>query len=331
MSLLSAALVKDALTHLGWQKRVLSDGLAVLPCCTGMSITLALSSLPRKKKVVWLRIDQKSCFKAITAAGFEPLVIESRWQEDELVSDLEAIEQAIKTHGPDQIHAIVSCVSCFAPRAADSIVKIGNLAKKNSIPHVINGAYAAFSQKACNLVNNAHFGLLVMSLDKNFLVPVSGAVIFGKLTAEVLASYPGRASAAGSLDVLITLLEMGVSGLLELAVRRQEAFALMKEKLALLPDSVKLLSTPRNDISMALSVPISVCSQLGPKLFYRNVTGARLVSTGSTKQLEGIEFENWCAHSRVAKFEAYLNVAVGVGAETEEIIEFYNKLAKLLP
>ncbi len=283
--------------------------------------------------MLWLRVDQKSCLKAITVAGLDPIVIESKWQGDELVSDLAAIERAINLHEPQNILAIISCVSCFAPRAPDSVVGIGRLAQKHGgIPHLINGAYAAFSPAARNAVNNAHFDLLVLSLDKNFMVPVSGAVVFGPLTAQLLAGYPGRASASGCLDVLMTLLELGVRGLQKLALERLEAFTLMKTQLGSLTSGTgRLLSTPRNDISMALSVsPAGGPLLLGSRLFYRNVTGARLVLSGTSRVIDGVSFKNWCAHAEETEIEAYLNVAVGVGSGREEVLEFTNKLIKLL-
>ena len=298
-----------------------------------MALLALRRKFPGKGKVLWLRVDQKSCLKAITTAGLEVVVIEGKWLGDELVSDLDAVKAAIELHGPQNILAAVSCVSCFAPRAPDLVVAIGRLTQQHSIAHVINGAYAAFSPSARNALNNAHFDLLVMSLDKNFLVPVSGAVIFGELTGAVLAGYPGRASAEGCLDAVITLLTAGVSGLKRLAEERKEAFELMKQKLGELPaEKARLLATPRNDVSMAIALPLQDSSrhQLGSKLFYRNVTGARLVTAGTEKVIDGVGLKNWCAHSWEARTECYLNVAVGVGSEPREILEFFNKFYKLL-
>ena len=49
--------------------------------------------------MLWPRIDQKSCFKSILAAGFEPLVVEPQVDGDELQTDLEAIEARIEEVG----------------------------------------------------------------------------------------------------------------------------------------------------------------------------------------------------------------------------------------
>lgn len=54
--------------------------LIVLPFATGMSITFTLlalkANMPDCEYVVWPRIDQKTCLKAITAANLKPLVVE---------------------------------------------------------------------------------------------------------------------------------------------------------------------------------------------------------------------------------------------------------------
>ena len=49
--------------------------------------------------VLWPRIDQKSCFKSILAAGFEPLIVEPLMDGDELQTDLEAVEAKIEQVG----------------------------------------------------------------------------------------------------------------------------------------------------------------------------------------------------------------------------------------
>ena len=65
----------------------------VLPVSTGMAIMLSLMALkekyPGSKYVIWPRIDQKSCFKAIISAGLTPIVIENRTEGDELRTDIE--------------------------------------------------------------------------------------------------------------------------------------------------------------------------------------------------------------------------------------------------
>ena len=52
----------------------------VAPVSTGMAMVLCLLTLrlkrPHAKYVVWSRIDQKSCFKAIITAGYIPIIVD---------------------------------------------------------------------------------------------------------------------------------------------------------------------------------------------------------------------------------------------------------------
>ena len=83
----------------------------VLPMCTGMSVALVLSSLresepiledddddgdadvtPTKDIVLWSRIDQKSCFKAVLSAGFKCVVVPTKMDGDMVGTDLEAMK-----------------------------------------------------------------------------------------------------------------------------------------------------------------------------------------------------------------------------------------------
>lgn len=63
-------------------------------------------------------------------------------------------------------------------------------------------------------------------MDKNFLVPVGGAVVLGQqpLIKSLASLYPGRASIAPILDLFITLLQMGKTTLTQLLTTRKELF-----------------------------------------------------------------------------------------------------------
>ena len=69
-----------------------------------------------------------------------PIVIEPLVVDDELRTDLDAIEAALKEH-ESKVLCIISTTSCFAPRAIDSVTDIGLLAKKHKVAHVVNNAY----------------------------------------------------------------------------------------------------------------------------------------------------------------------------------------------
>jgi O-phospho-L-seryl-tRNASec:L-selenocysteinyl-tRNA synthase len=74
------------------------------------------SPLPLPRYVVWSRIDQKTCLKAITAANLVPVVIELQQQGDELVTDVAGIQAAVGRLGAANVAAVVTTTSCFAPR-----------------------------------------------------------------------------------------------------------------------------------------------------------------------------------------------------------------------
>ena len=207
----------------------------LVPMATGMSLTLTLLTMkkrrPGAKYVVWSRIDQKSCFKSILTSGLEPAIIELVRVGDELQTDLVAMRDAVTTLGPDNIVAIFTTTSCFAPRAPDDLISVAGICKQYNIPHLVNNAYGLQSSKCCHLINEAHrtgrLDVFVQSTDKNLLVPVGGAVVAGfdkQLVAEISGSYPGRASSAPSLDVMLTLLSMGVRGYKQLLSARKQMF-----------------------------------------------------------------------------------------------------------
>lgn len=162
----------------GLTQSVVGDAI-VLPLCTGMSMALVLTTLrqqaPDKSVVLWSRIDQKSCFKAIAAAGLECVVIETKMEGDEVVTDLDAMRAALVEHGPNVL-AVLSTTSCFAPRVGDRIDEIAKLCEEFSTSHVVNNAYglqcAATSKLLKRAVAVGTLTAVVCSTDKNFMVPV---------------------------------------------------------------------------------------------------------------------------------------------------------------
>ena len=90
-------------------------------------------SRPQAKYVIWSRIDQKSCFKSILTAGLEPAIIELVRAGDELQTDLTAMRDAVTTLAPENVLAILSTTSCFAPRAPDDLVSVGQMCRQFDI------------------------------------------------------------------------------------------------------------------------------------------------------------------------------------------------------
>lgn len=126
---LANALGRDAL-HLAGLRA--AAAALVLPVATGMSLSLVLLALrdqkPAAKYVVWPRIDQKSCLKSILTAGLTPLVVDLKLAGGgELRADAESVRQAIDDVGADQVLAVMTTTSCFAPRGFDRVEEIAKL------------------------------------------------------------------------------------------------------------------------------------------------------------------------------------------------------------
>lgn len=132
----------------------------IMPMATGMTLSLSMSSLrserPAAKYVIWTRIDQKSCFKSIITAGYEPLIVDPILVGEELQTDLQGLQNRIEQYGAEKILCIMTTTSCFAPRVPDelvhkvtsvaviyhcSVIKVAKLCHDTSVPHIINNAY----------------------------------------------------------------------------------------------------------------------------------------------------------------------------------------------
>lgn len=95
----------------------------IVPLATGMTLCLCFLTLrqlrPHAKYIIWPRIDQKSCFKSMAAAGFVPIVVDNLLVGDELQTNLIEIRQKIEVLGAENLLCVHSTTSCFAPRAPD--------------------------------------------------------------------------------------------------------------------------------------------------------------------------------------------------------------------
>ncbi|XP_055101872.1 O-phosphoseryl-tRNA(Sec) selenium transferase isoform X1 [Symphalangus syndactylus] len=320
----------------------------VVPMATGMSLTLCFLTLrhkrPKAKYIIWPRIDQKSCFKSMITAGFEPVVIENVLEGDELRTDLKAVEAKVQELGPDYILCIHSTTSCFAPRVPDRLEELAVICANYDIPHIVNNAYGVQSSKCMHLIQQgARVGRIdafVQSLDKNFMVPVGGAIIAGfndSFIQEISKMYPGRASASPSLDVLITLLSLGSNGYKKLLKERKEMFSYLSNQIKKLSEaySERLLHTPHNPISLAMTLKTleehhdKAVTQLGSMLFTRQVSGARVVPLGSVQTVSGYTFRGFMSHTNNYPC-SYLNAASAIGMKMQDVDLFIKRLDKCL-
>lgn len=319
----------------------------VVPMATGMSLVLCFLTLrqqrPKARFILWPRIDQKSCFKAIATAGFESVVIENKLEGDELRTDIEAVSAKINELGADDILAVFSTTSCFAPRVPERLEELAKICQEKGIPHVINNAYGVQSSKCMHLIQEAsrigRVDAFVQSTDKNFMVPVGGSIIAGfdrEFMDRIGQTYPGRASASPSIDLFITLLSLGSKGYKNLLKERKELFKYLGEELGKVAEKhgERLLHTPHNPISMAMTVNKpdgdgKALTELGSMLFTRCVSGARVVPQGVSKDINGHHFQGFGSHSNNYP-SAYLTAAAAVGMTREDVELFIKRLDKTL-
>ncbi|GAQ82108.1 O-phospho-L-seryl-tRNASec:L-selenocysteinyl-tRNA synthase [Klebsormidium nitens] len=264
---LSNALVKDSLEIAGLKD---IGAVSVLPLATGMTLMLSLMALkkrrpPAARYVLWPRMDQKSCLKCILAAGLEVVVIPNRLEGDQLRTDVAAIQAKSAELGSDQIVCVLTTTSCFATRAPDRVEEVAKLCQKLGVGHIINNAYGVQCAVICGSITQAwrrgRVDAVIQSTDKNFLVPVGGAVIAAgsrecSLVDAMNRAYPGRASMSPLMDVFITLLSLGKTGWKKVLADREVTYAYLKQRLTHVAEAQgeRLLHTPDNPISLALTL-----------------------------------------------------------------------------
>ncbi|XP_013789882.2 O-phosphoseryl-tRNA(Sec) selenium transferase-like isoform X1 [Limulus polyphemus] len=291
MSKLTNSLVLQVLREAGAPS---TASAFVVPMATGMSLVLCLLTLRHRRKgakyVIWPRIDQKSCFKCMLTAGFEPVIVQNKLYEDELRTDIEALEKSIEELKAENIVCVLTTTSCFAPRTPDRLEEVAKLCKQYNIPHLVNNAYGVQSSKCMHLIQEAskigRLDAYVQSSDKNFMVPVGGSIIAGfdkNLIEEIGKTYPGRASAAPSVDMFITLLDLGKQGFQKLLQQRKHRFNHLKQELTKIAEKhgERLLDTRHNPISLGITLSSfhglegKSLTQIGSMLFTRCISGAR--------------------------------------------------------
>ncbi|KAF5830836.1 selenocysteine synthase [Dunaliella salina] len=341
-------LATDALRVAGLQDL---GSVTVLPLATGMAMTMTLLAIkagrPRDARyVIWSRIDQKTCLKAITAAGLEPVVVELQQRGDELCTDVQAIEQGIERLGSDAIAAVVTTTSCFAPRASDDVVAVARLCATSGVPHLINNAYGIQSSSICRDITAAwrkgRVDAFVSSTDKNFMVPVGGALVaegskLRGLVAAVNKTYPGRASVSVHLDLLMTLLHWGSQGWQKVLKEREELYPHMKQVLEGVASrhGQRVLHTPGNPISLAMTLDQGALEQLqdytfiGSMLWARCVSGTRVVPKAKQQTVAGIPFTGYGSHTS-AYPHVYMTAAAALGGSTSEADVFGARVDKCL-
>ena len=331
------------------------------PVATGMTAALAMLALraarPDARFVVWARVDQKSCLKAVRTAGLVPVAVDCELVPgtDAVRTRPEAFRAAIcdTCGGPEHVLCVLTATSCFAPREPDDVVAVAALCAELGVPHIINNAYGLQAGAITHAVNEAmrvgRVDAVVQSTDKAFLVPVGGGLLFSAdeaFVAAVARSYAGRASAVCAEDMLITLLEMGRDGLAHLVRERKRLFAVLRERVAHVAEAhgERLLAVPRNPISLAITMDNHTTTSstssgggekqpsVGSMLFQRCCSGARMFELREpvgTQDVCGVALANWGCHCSAYR-HSYLNVACAVGMEEADIDVFCKRLDSVL-
>ena len=187
---------------------------------------------------------------------------------------------------------------------------MAELCHKLNIPHVVNNAYGVQSTKCMHILEeagkrekNRRVDAFVQSTDKNLMVPVGGSIIAGfdsDFVRKVAQNYPGRASSSPTIDVFITLMQMGTSGYKELMEERRENYKILKGEMAKVAEKYgeRVLETKNNPISIAMTLAnvgepenAKSISEIGSMLFTRGVSGTRVVTGRDTKVIEGYTFK----------------------------------------
>ncbi|EME32835.1 O-phospho-L-seryl-tRNA(Sec):L-selenocysteinyl-tRNA synthase isoform 1 [Galdieria sulphuraria] len=338
---LTECLVLDAIKIAGLESM---KAALVVPVATGMAMTLIFLSLrtlkPHATKIILSRIDQKSCIKSIQAAGYESIIVDNHVIQDEARTDIKSISNWLELEA-DKILCVVSTMSCFAPRAPDDIVTIATLCQTMDVFHIVNNAYGVQSRQSNVWIESAsskgRVDIVVQSTDKNFMVPVGGAVLVAKRVdylMKVAQIYPGRASAQIHIDLLITLLQMGQSTWRELLRQREELFPVLKNEFSKIAYKYgeRLLDTHHNPISMAMTLdqleakgfPVEF---FGSMLFTRFVSGTRVVARKNNKtKVCGIDFPDGFGAHCTNYPHSYLTAACALGMTRQDIVAFCDRL-----
>ncbi|VDP43659.1 unnamed protein product [Soboliphyme baturini] len=175
------------------------------------------------------------------------------------------------------------------------IADVAKLCADKDVPHMVNNAYGLQCESICKDLNKGflvgRIDAFVQSTDKNFMVPVGGAIIAGfdeAVVKEIAEIYPGRGSSGPSVDLLITLLSMGVDGYLNLLLKRKECFDYLLALLSNWTESNEERIVPStNPISIAVSLKkldeisangSNMITELGSMIFMRNCSGCRYVA-----------------------------------------------------
>jgi O-phospho-L-seryl-tRNASec:L-selenocysteinyl-tRNA synthase len=314
-----------------------------VPFGTGMSIGLALRGLVNhynvdfksKPLVMYPQLDHKSPVKGIEFVGGDVCIIPGKFGKnyyapDGVYVDIEDIKQ-IYHENSSQISSIVSNTTFFAPRVPDDIKEIAKFAKQNNIIHIINNAYGvqvpSILKDIGRAIDAGRVDAIVQSTDKNFLVPVGGAVIVSpdkNIVKSISHTYAGRASASPIIQLLVSLLSLGKQGYHSQIKQQQENFQLLKSKLVAFSKTIgEEVLECNNHVSCAMTLknlPKKDLNELGGKLYNLRITGPRIIIKGDS---------NYGACLKELPF-SYIVMNAAIGSKAGHISESISRLQKAI-
>ncbi|KAH0477759.1 MAG: uncharacterized protein KVP18_004908 [Porospora cf. gigantea A] len=308
----------------------------VLPVATGMALFFAFASLklrhPHCSEVLISRMDQKSCPKAAALAGLMPVFAPLQIAGECMKTDLNAIKAMVS----DTTLCVVATTSTFAPRCPDDVAGLAKLCAELNVPLVVNNAFGLQCNVVCKQLQQAlsagRVDFVVQSTDKNLMVPVGGSIVASpdlSLVDSVASLYPGRAASNVHVDVVCTLLEMGLNTFVDLRLERHELSLSARDAIEEKLPGLKLLDTEgQNTISHALALPPKMDHNLlGSMLALRGVTGARVCSQEAARPLFGLS--KYGAHSDEFP-HSYLSFAIAIGSTKANVDAFIDKLVDVV-
>lgn len=178
----------------------------------------------------------------------------------------------------------------------------------------------------------------VQSTDKNFLVPVGGAIISSgssETLTQISQTYPGRASSSPIVDLFITLLQMGHNGYKRLLSERKVIYTYFSEQLNKVASKFneRVLDIHANQISMAMTLDSFSTSidptQLGAILFNSCTSGIRVIVPKKKGNISGHLFVGFGSHHTDYP-HVYLTVAAAIGMTVADVDLTITRLTKVL-
>ncbi len=255
---------------------------------------------------------------------------ENHYAPEGVYIDIEDIKKAYREN-QNNISAIVSTTSFFAPRVPDNIKEIAKFAQEHNIIHIINNAYGIQSEDLIKLIRSAidsgRVDAIVQSTDKNFLTPVGGSVILSPhkpIIHSISSSYAGRASSAPIVQLLVSLLNMGVSGYMERLEERNINTQILKEDLEKLAKTInEHVMKCNNTVSYAMTLrnlTSDKIEKLGGFLYNLRVTGPRVMNVEKNDFGSCTSDLPW----------SYVVINAAIGAKKDHVIMSVSKLKEAL-